>query len=142
MLPIIRRNQFFPSFVDEFFGKEIPTLFNAEYGFTKPSVNISESKEDFKIDVAAPGLEKDDFRINLNNNILTVSSDKEEKKEEENDRFMRREFSYLQFSRSFSLPVSADTEKINATYKNGVLNIVIPKKEEAKAKPVREIAIA
>lgn len=142
MLPIIRRNQFFPSFVDEFFGKELPTLFNVEYGFTKPSVNISESKEDFKIDVAAPGLEKEDFRINLNNNVLTVSSDKEEKKEEENDKFMRREFSYLQFSRSFSLPISADTEKINASYKSGVLSIVIPKKEEAKAKPVREIAIA
>jgi len=142
MLPIIKRSQLFPSFVDEFFGKEMPGFFNTDFGFTRPSVNIVESKEDFRIDLAAPGMEKEDFRINLNNNVLTISSDKEEKKEDDNDKFMRREFSYLQFSRSFSLPSSANMDSINASYKNGILSIVIPKKEEAKQKPVREIAIA
>lgn len=142
MLPMIKRSSLFPSFVDEFFGKELPTIFNVDYGFTKPSVNITENKDDFRIEFAAPGLEKEDFRINLNNNVLTISSDKEEKKEADNEKCMRREFSYTQFSRSFSLPTSVDTEKINASYKNGILNIIIPKKEEAKQKPVREIAIA
>ena len=141
MLPIIRRNSLFPSIVDEFFGKDLPVFFNQDYGVSSPSVNIIEGKDDFRIEVAAPGLEKEDFRINLQNNTLTISSEKEEKQEEKNEKFMRREFSYLQFSRSFSLPVSADSEHIKATYTNGVLCISIPKKEEAKEKPLREIAI-
>lgn len=142
MLPMLRRNSIFPSFVDEFFGKEIPGFLTVEYGLSNPSVNIIEGKDDFRIEVAAPGLEKEDFRINLNNNVLTISTDKENKQEEKDEKFMRREFSYMQFSRSFSLPQSADSEKISASYKNGVLNVSIPKKEEAKVKPQREIAIA
>lgn len=142
MLPMIRRNSIFPSFVDEFFGKDLPVFMNLENGTTSPSVNIIESKEDFKIDLAAPGLEKDDFRINLHNNVLTISCEKENKVEENKEKYMRREFSYTQFNRAFSLPQTANSESINATYKNGVLSIVIPKKEEAKEKPSREIAIA
>jgi HSP20 family protein len=142
MLPIIRRNSFFPSIVDEFFGKDLPGFFNSENGVSIPSVNILEGKDDFRIEVAAPGLEKEDFRINLENNVLTISSDKENKSEEKDEKFMRREFSYFEFNRSFSLPGTADSEKIVATYKNGVLSVTIPKKDEAKAKPTREIAIA
>jgi HSP20 family protein len=142
MLPMIRRNSIFPSIVDEFFGKDLPGFINLDYGISNPSVNIIETKEEFKIDLAAPGLEKDDFRIKLHNNVLTISCEKENKAEENNERIMRREFSYSQFSRSFSLPQSANAENVNATYKNGVLSIVIPKKEEAKEKPSREIAIA
>jgi HSP20 family protein len=141
MLPIIRRNSLFPSIVDEFFGKDIPGFFNLDYGVSSPSVNIVEGKEDFRIEVAAPGLEKEDFRINLHNNVLTISSEKENKQEENNEKFMRREFSFFQFSRAFSLPMSADSEHINASYKNGVLSILIPKKEEAKEKLQREISI-
>jgi len=142
MLPIIRRNSIFPSIVDEFFGKDLPGLFNLEYGINSPSVNIIEGKDDFRIEVAAPGLEKDDFRINLQNNVLTISSEKESREEQNESKYMRREFSFMTFSRSFSLPLTADSEKINASYKNGVLSISIPKKEEAKEKPSREIAIA
>jgi HSP20 family protein len=142
MLPIIRRNSLFPSIVDEFFGKDFPGLFDNETGISSPSVNIIEGKEDFRIEVAAPGLEKDDFRINLLNNVLTISAEKENRHEEKEEKFMRREFSYRQFNRSFSLPGSADPERINAAYKNGVLSICIPKKDEAKEKPRREIAIA
>ena len=142
MLPMIRRNSFLPSFVDEFFGKDLPGLVTLNYGVSSPSVNVIESKEDFRIEVAAPGLEKEDFRINLQNNVLTILSDKESKQEEANEKFMRREFSYLQFSRSFSLPLTADSENTKAFYKNGVLSITVPKKEEAKEKPLREIAIA
>jgi HSP20 family protein len=139
---MIRRNSFLPSIVDEFFGKDMPSFITFDNGISSPSVNITESKDDFRIDLAAPGLDKDDFRINLNNNVLTISCEKEMKDEEVKEKYMRREFSYTKFSRAFSLPISANSEKINAAYKNGVLSVSIPKKEEAREKPSREIAIA
>lgn len=143
MLPVIRRKSIFPSLVDEFFGKDlVPGWFDNETGITEPSVNIVEGKSDFRIEVAAPGLEKDDFRINLQNNVLTISSEKETSKEEKEEKFMRREFSYSQFRRSFSLPDTADSGNIKANHKNGVLYITIPKKDEAREKPAREIAIS
>ncbi|HOW30259.1 MAG TPA: Hsp20/alpha crystallin family protein [Bacteroidales bacterium] len=143
MLPVIRRKSLFPSLVDEFFGKDlVPGWFDSETGITEPSVNIAEGKSEFRIEVAAPGLEKDDFRINLQNNVLSISSEKEISKEEKEEKFMRREFSYSQFRRSFSLPDTADAGNIKANHKNGVLYITIPKKEEAKEKPAREITIS
>jgi len=143
MLPVIRRKSIFPSLVDEFFGKDlVPGWFDSETGISEPSVNIVESKTDFRIEVAAPGLEKNDFRINLQDNVLTISSEKETSKEEKDERFMRREFSYAQFRRSFSLPDTADSANIAANHKNGVLYIAIPKKDEAKEKPAREITVS
>jgi len=143
MLPVIRRKSIFPSIVDEFFGKDlVPGWFDSETGISEPSVNIVESKTDFRIEVAAPGLEKNDFRINLQDNVLTISSEKETSKEEKDERFMRREFSYAQFRRSFSLPDTADSANIAANHKNGVLYIAIPKKDEAKEKPAREITVS
>jgi len=139
---MIKRNSVFPSIVDEFFGRDLPGFLNIDYGISSPSVNIVEGKDDFRIDFAAPGLEKEDFRINLHNNVLTISCEKEDKKEENNEKVMRKEFSYTNFCRAFSLPQSANSEKINASYKNGVLSISIPKKEEAREKPSREITIA
>jgi HSP20 family protein len=106
-----------------------------------PAVNISENKEEFRIDVAAPGLNKDDFKINLENNVLTISSEKEEKKEDNEERVMRREFSYSSFKRAFTLPMTVNSEKIKATHIDGILQIVIPKKDEAREKPAREIRI-
>lgn len=143
MLPVIRRKSIFPSIVDEFFGKDlVPGWFDSETGISEPSVNIVESKTEFRIEVAAPGLEKDDFRITLQNNVLTISSEKETSKEEKDEKFMRREFSYAQFRRSFSLPDTADSANIAANHKNGVLYIAIPKKDEAKEKPAREITVS
>ncbi|HPM92242.1 MAG TPA: Hsp20/alpha crystallin family protein [Bacteroidales bacterium] len=107
-----------------------------------PAVNIIESKDDYRIEVAAPGLDKADFRINIENNILTISAEKEEKQEEKDEKVMRREFNYSSFSRSFTLPDSMDTEKISARHKDGVLNVILPKKEEAKEKPARTIKIS
>lgn len=142
MLPILRNKSFFPSIVDEFFGRDyLPNLFDFQTGINMPSVNIIEGKEDFRIEVAAPGLEKGDFRINLENNVLTISSEKEEKEEQKEERYMRREFSYTSFRRSFSLPVTVDSEKIAASHNNGVLSIVIPKREEARVKPAKQIDI-
>lgn len=143
MLPILKKDRtFFPSIVDEFFGRDfLPNLFEFQTGINMPSVNIVEGKNDFRIEVAAPGLQKDDFKINLDNNVLTISSEKEEKQEEKDERYMRREFSYTSFRRSFSLPQTVEADKISANHSNGVLSISIPKKEEAKIKPAKQIEI-
>lgn len=146
MLPMLRRRNFFPGIVDDFFGRDfLPgnDLFDTQTGISMPSVNIVEGKEDFRIEVAAPGLEKDDFKIDLENNVLTISSEREESSEQqENDnRYMRREFCYSSFRRAFSLPNTVDADKIEANHKNGVLSIAIPKREEAKVKPAKQIAI-
>jgi HSP20 family protein len=143
MLPTLRTRTVWPGLVDELFNNDLfPKFFDPETRHTLPAVNITESKEDYRIEVAAPGLNKDDFKINLENNLLTVSSEKEEKSEEKEERIMRREFSYCSFSRSFTLPQTVNSEKIKATHKDGILQVIIPKKEEAKEKPLREIKIS
>jgi HSP20 family protein len=109
---------------------------------TLPSVNIRESEKEFEVEVAAPGLEKNDFKIELNRDLLRVSSEKKiENETKDGQRFTCREFSYQSFSRSFSLPNIADNEKISARYENGILTITIPKKEEVISKMNRMIEI-
>lgn len=111
---------------------------------TIPSVNIKETDEVYQVDMAAPGMVKNDFKIELNNDVLTISSEKkEESKEKENEQFTRREFSYQSFSRAFTLPANVvDSDKIAAKYHDGILSVTIPKKEEAKPKPAKQIAIS
>jgi HSP20 family protein len=143
MLPTLRTRNTWPGLVDELFnGEWFPRFIESEPRYTLPAVNIIEGSEDFRVEIAAPGLNKEDFRINLENNVLTVSSEKEEKKEEKDEKVMRREFHYGSFSRSFTLPQTVNSEKIRANHKDGILQVVIPKKEEAKEKPAREIRIS
>jgi HSP20 family protein len=143
MLPTLRSRNPWPSLVEEFFNGELfPKFFDAETNYSIPAVNIIENKDEYRIEVAAPGLNKEDFRVNLENNVLTVSSEKEEKKEEKDERVMRKEFSYCSFNRSFTLPMTVNSEKIKATHRDGILQILIPKKEETKEKPAREIKIS
>lgn len=137
----------FPSIFDDFFGGDWMNwagFNNSLAGTTLPAVNVSESNDAFKIEVAAPGMKKNDFKIDLDNNLLVISSEKEEKNEEvdKEGSFHRKEFSYQSFKRSFSLPLHAvDHEKITANYSDGILHIEIPKKEEAKLKPVKQIKV-
>ena len=139
---LARINRTYPTFMDDFFGLDHYPSRYVNNGFKSlPAVNISEGENEFTIEVAAPGLEKKDFRINLENDVLTIASAREDSKEETMDNYTRREFRYCNFSRSFNLPDSVDGEKITAVHKNGILNVSIPKKEEAKAKPARQIAI-
>ena len=111
---------------------------------TLPAVNIRETNDHFEVDMAAPGMNKEDFKIELDGNLLTISSEKEDRHEDrEGDRFVRKEFSYQSFQRSFELSKDVvDTESIQARYENGVLHLLIPKKEEVKQKPPRMIQIA
>lgn len=136
-----RQNPFFPVFSDSFFREN---FLNDSDWATSPAVNIVENKDGFRIEVAAPGLDKDDFHINVDKNVLVISSEKEastESKDEKDEKYFRKEFSYSSFKRSFSLPEYADTDKIKATHANGVLNVFIPKRDEAKEKPARAISI-
>ncbi len=143
MLPVFNRRSSMPSIVDDFFGKDMLSDFFDDYqtGICIPAVNIIEGKNDFRIEVAAPGLDKNDFSIDVKDNVLFISSEKRQENEKKDEKIMRREFSYSAFKRSFSLPESVDTDNISASHKDGVLNISIPKKEEAKEKPPKKIKI-
>lgn len=143
MLPTRELNSMFPSFVDEFFGRDLlSNFFETRTGVTTPAVNIIEGKDDFRIEVAAPGLDKKDFKIDIDNNILSISAEKENTVKEEEDNYVRREFGYTSFKRTFTLPDSVNAEKIKATHKEGILQITIPKKEEARVKPPKKIEIS
>lgn len=107
-----------------------------------PTTNILENKDTFELDIAVPGMKKEDFKISHENNILTIFSEKKEEKKEEKKNYTMREFSYGTFSRSFTLPESIENEKINAEYKNGILKITLPKKDEAKLNLKKEIVIS
>jgi len=110
-----------------------------------PAVNVKETNDAFELEVAAPGMNKQDFRVALDNNILLISAQKEEKHEEqdENGNYARREFSYQSFNRSFSLPERmVKSDEIVTHYTNGILHITVPKAEQAKVKPAKQIEIA
>ncbi|MGE4287458.1 MAG: Hsp20/alpha crystallin family protein [Salinivirgaceae bacterium] len=145
-MSLVRFSNTIPTLFDRFFENDLFDWSNRNYSSTNttlPSVNIKETNDDFEVEVAAPGFSKTDFKIELNHDVLTVSSDKEVTNEtKDGQQFTRREFSYQSFSRSFTLPNSADSDKIKALYDNGILKIVIPKKEEAKPRPARQIAIS
>ncbi len=106
-----------------------------------PAVNITEKKDEYQVSLAAPGMRKDDFKIDVEGNMLTISSEKEENKEEKDKKFTRKEYSYSSFSRSFTLPEEINKEKIEAKYEDGVLKIALPRKEEAKRPSAKHIAV-
>jgi HSP20 family protein len=105
-----------------------------------PAVNISESEGNYHIELAAPGLKKDDFKISLDKNVLSIAADQESEQKEEKKNYSRREYSYQSFVRSFNLPDSVDQSKIQAAYEKGILKIDVAKREEAKYQ-TREIEI-
>jgi HSP20 family protein len=146
IMALVRFSNQFPTLFDRFFENDLFDWSNRNYSTTDttlPSVNIKESVDDFEVELAAPGFEKKDFNIELNHDLLTISSEKKvENETKEGQQFARREFSYQSFSRSFTLPNTADGDKIKAKYENGILKVSIPKREEAKPKPPKQIAIS
>jgi HSP20 family protein len=136
-----------PSMFDDFLTRDLfdGGLSNSsDTGTTIPAVNIKETSDAFEVEMAAPGMKKEDFKIELNNNLLTISSEKtEEKAVNEGEKYNRKEFSYQSFQRSFTLAREAvDFDNIQAKYENGVLKLLIPKREEIKQKPSRLINIS
>lgn len=142
MLPVFKSKNL-PGIFDEFFsGNFLPNFIEEGAWKSTPAVNIYETNEQFEIEIAAPGLEKEDFKINLKEEYLTVWSEKKEKEEEkEKGKLVRSEFRYSSFQRSFSLPHEVDVNAINATHKNGILTISLPKKVEYKNNLSRQIEI-
>jgi HSP20 family protein len=150
-MTIVKRNgnplNSFPALFDDFLNRDI---FNwgltnfSDTNTTIPAVNIRETADNYEVEVAAPGMTKKDFRVQLEGNILTISSEKTTGNEENEEfRYTRREFSYQSFSRTFNLQKEVvDTEKIQAKYEDGVLRLLIPKKEHAKQKQPRLIEIS
>jgi HSP20 family protein len=118
--------------LDELFNRNIGDVIGSDIVAQRPAVNILETKDDFKLEVAAPGFGKGDFDIKVENNLLTISAKREQKTENTDERFTRREFRYETFTRSFNLPQTVNQNEVAAVYENGILNVTLPKKEEAK----------
>jgi HSP20 family protein len=139
-------NYTMPSLLDDFFTRD---LFNRgtdqiNSGNSMPKVNIKETAEAFEVEMAAPGMEKKNFKIELDGNVLSISSEKQNGQEQkEGESYSRKEFSYQSFYRTFHLPKDVvDADRIKAKYENGLLCLTIPKREEAKQKPARLIDIS
>lgn len=148
-LPRVFNNDYtsFPSLIDKFLEGNLMDWNNWNYAgsnSTLPAVNVSENEDEYKLDVAAPGMQKGDFKLNYDNGRLTISSEKKEEKEEKDGNTVtRREFSYQSFQRSFTVPENViNADKITAKYDNGILHVTLPKREEVKPKPAKEIKIS
>jgi HSP20 family protein len=140
---LTRRTEKMPTVFDDFF-KPWNEWFDGgllNRTMNVPSVNITEQKDEYQVSLAAPGLKKDDFHIDVDGNMLTISSEKEENKEEKDKKFTRKEYSYSSFSRSFTLPDEINKEKIDAKYEDGVLKISLPRKEGTNKPTAKHIAV-
>lgn len=144
MLPRVYSRTMLPGLFNEFFGNDSLSRFfdDMPVSTTVPSVNVIEGKDEYKIDIAAPGLNKEDYNIEVNENVLTISSEKKHENEEKDEKYLRREFTYSSFRRSFALPEDVSEDKINASHKDGILTISLPKKEEAKPKAPKSIKVS
>ncbi len=143
MLPLLVKRSVLPNYRNDFFRNDaLSSFFSDGADYSVPAVNIKETENNFEIEVAAPGLSKEDFNVKLEKNILTISSEKDTKNEKEMPNYRRKEFSYQSFCRSFSVPETVNTESIKASHKNGVLTIELPKFDEAKVKPAKQIEVA
>ncbi|HFA48794.1 MAG TPA: Hsp20/alpha crystallin family protein [Bacteroidetes bacterium] len=130
----------FDNFFGDFFRDEYPVSFYN--GLQKsPAVNVVETDDGYRIEVAAPGLDKKDFEVKVDKDLLTISAHKEVENETTNEKYTKREFSYTEFARNFHLPETVDPNAISADYKNGILNVTLAKKEEAKPVPPKTIKI-
>jgi len=143
-MTLVKRNAFLPTFFNDFFDNNDWNFGVDHRPVSRPSINVVDSKDAYRLEVAAPGMSKESFEVSVNNNVLTikgsVKADNTTEKAEE--RYTLREFTFNSFERSFRLPLKhVDEEHITATYTDGILHVTVPKKEEAKPKPVRSISI-
>jgi HSP20 family protein len=152
-MSLILRNRSLPAVVSDFFdtGRIFrPSIFDFDGDMLDldgssvviPDANIEESEKEYKIELAAPGLEKKDFKVEVSEGNLTISAEKKEEKKENGKNYKRREFSYSSFSRTFMLPENSMPEKIDAKYDNGILRLALPKKEITISKPKKEIKVS
>ena len=143
MTIVKHKRNYFPSIFDDFFGDDwmrYPAGNRKETSM--PAVNVKENEKAFTVELAAPGLSKKDFNVEVDNDLLTISTEREESTEDVGDNYTRKEFSYTSFKRSFHLPETVESEKIEAKYEDGVLRLMIPKKSEEAMKTSKTIKIS
>jgi HSP20 family protein len=141
MLPTITRRNFRPFYMPNVFDDDFfPVLSNRTSSM--PAVNIREDDKNYALDLAIPGIDKKDLKIDMNEDVLTILSEMKNESEENRDGYKRKEFSYSSFCRSFYIPENVNREKINANYKDGILSVTLPRQEEEKNKITRKIEIS
>lgn len=147
----VKRNGGLPSLFSSFFGSSAfdrdlldwgNDFFPSRLGINVPTANVSETPKEYKLELAAPGLDRKDFKVEIDNGVLTISAEKEEEKNEKEGGYSKREYSFNSFSRSFALPDNVRDSSIDAKYENGVLRIVIPKEKETPAKLARKVEVS
>ncbi len=141
-MSIIKRSDvLFPSLMNEIFK---PDWFGGLENDKRnvPAVNIKENEKDFELELAVPGRKKEDFQIEINENVLTISTESKIEDNVEKENYTRREFAYSSFKRAFTLPETIDEDNIKANYENGILKFTLPKNEESLPKPKRMIALS
>jgi HSP20 family protein len=141
MLPTITRRSFRPFYMANLFDDDFfPTLSGRTSSM--PSVNIREDEKNYVLELAVPGIDKENLKIDINEDVLTISSESKNEQEENREGYKRKEFSYSSFCRSFYIPENVNKEKIEANYKDGILNVELPKQEEEKSKITRQVKIS
>jgi HSP20 family protein len=130
--PVPATKFFTNGLLDEFFNRGLADLVGSDAVANQPAVNVVETKDNFRLEVAAPGFDKQDFSLHIENNYLTIEGKREQKDEQTDERYTRREFRYESFKRSYKLPETVNHDSISAVYDNGILNVTLPKKEEVK----------
>ena len=149
METLVKRNGLFPTvntFFDDFISRDLFDWNDKNFtaiGSNLPSVNLKETDDKLQVELAAPGMKKEDFKVEIDNNTLMISSEKKEEKEEtrKKDNYVRKEFNYQSFCRTFTLPEYIDESKVEASYKDGILHVDIAKKENGKKNAHKTIAI-
>lgn len=126
--------------INKSFGNEFMSNFNT--GITLPAVNVLDHDEEYIVEMAVPGLKKSDFDVNLDNHMLSISAQLNTENEDSNLNYTRREFGYSSFKRTFSLSETVEIDKIKAKYEDGILRVLLPKRDEAKKKPIKQIKIS
>ena len=147
----LKKNGGIPSLLSDFFGTSLmdkdffdpeSDLFVSRVGVNVPTANITETPKEYKLELAAPGLERKDFKVEVENHVLKISAEKEEEKKETQGKYSRREYSFNSFSRSFRLPENVKEENIDARYENGILKVSLPKAKETPVEPAHKVPVS
>ena len=141
MLPTIPKRSYSPFYLGSIFNDDFFPVMSSNTT-SMPAVNIKEDEKRFILDLAIPGIDKKDLKIDINEDVLTISSESKNESEESRDGYRRKEFSYSSFCRSFQVPENVTREKIEATYKDGILSVTLPKIDEEKQKISRQVKIS
>jgi HSP20 family protein len=140
MLPTITRRSFRPFYMPDIFNDEFFGGMSRQE--SRPAVNVKEDEKTYTVELAVPGIDKKNLKIDMNEDVLTISSEMKKESEENNDGYKRKEFSYQSFSKSFYIPENVNKESIGAAYKDGILTVTLPKEEEGKNKISKTIEIS